>query len=85
MPYSKVKPCLTSSFVSKTVVEPKVGDTETKDHKQVVISVVSVFMDHVFMCWTVLKRLYEMNKESVDKAVRKRLQIQQSETDKLVL
>lgn len=37
------------------------------------------------MCWTVLKRLYEMNKDSVDKAVRERLQDELSEKEKPAL
>lgn len=37
------------------------------------------------MCWTVLKRLYEMNKESVDKAVIKRLQGELTEKEKQAL
>lgn len=40
-----------------------------------------MFMLFVFVFKTVLKRLYEKNKESIDKAVRKSFQNEQSEEE----
>lgn len=37
------------------------------------------------MCYTVLKRMYEMNKESVDQEVRKRLEDEQLQNEKQAL